>query len=227
LTAEIALSVVLPVLNGQRWLSEALDSVAAQERSAHEVLVVDDGSVDGSRALASEREFVRILDGPGRGVVAAYQAGFDAVTGDAVVSIGQDDRFAAGAFAAFSQALAEAPWAGYASGRVQLFTDECEHFSGLRDDRLDRPFRARAPEAVVIRTDVIRRFPLRDSASVAWDVDLFLRFEDAGIAMTEIQELVAFKRLRPDSAIHEPGASSRAILGAVRASVERKRAAGR
>jgi glycosyltransferase involved in cell wall biosynthesis len=58
-------SVVMPVFNGERYLRECLDSVLAQTFADFEVVVVEDGSTDGSAALlteyASRDERVRVL----------------------------------------------------------------------------------------------------------------------------------------------------------------------
>lgn len=220
------LSVVLPVLNGARWLDQALDSIAAQDLAAHEVIVVEDGSTDNSRELVESRDFTTVIDGPRGGIVRSYQAGIDAAVGDAIVTLGQDDHFAEGAFAAFSSAFAANPECDYVCGMVQLYTDEAAYFDGLRDDRLDRPYRARVPECVAIRRTVLQRFPLSEAVSPSWDVDLFLRMEDAGIELAEFDQLVAFKRLRPDSTTHGSKAAQQGLLDAVRASILRKREAG-
>ena len=45
-------SIVLPVHNGEVFLQEALDSIAAQTYARWELIVVDDGSTDGSAAIA-------------------------------------------------------------------------------------------------------------------------------------------------------------------------------
>jgi len=60
LTPEV--SIVIPFLNAERFMREALDSVVAQEHGRWEVLLVNDGSSDGSEEIA--REFVK--DNPGR-----------------------------------------------------------------------------------------------------------------------------------------------------------------
>lgn len=54
-TVEPMISVIMPSFNCREYLAEALDSVAAQQVSPIEVLVVDDGSTDGSRQWLAER----------------------------------------------------------------------------------------------------------------------------------------------------------------------------
>ena len=47
-------AVVVPNWNGRRWLAQCLESLAAQTRPATEVMIVDNGSVDGSLDLARQ-----------------------------------------------------------------------------------------------------------------------------------------------------------------------------
>ena len=45
------ISCIVPVFNGERYLSEALDSILAQTYRPVEIIVVDDGSTDGTAAV--------------------------------------------------------------------------------------------------------------------------------------------------------------------------------
>jgi GT2 family glycosyltransferase len=73
----VRIAVVIPNWNGERWLRGVLRSVADQERAPEHVIVVDDGSSDGSRTLvAHEFPAVRLLALPeNRGFAAAANAG--------------------------------------------------------------------------------------------------------------------------------------------------------
>jgi glycosyltransferase involved in cell wall biosynthesis len=85
------ISVVVPVRDGERHLGAALDSLLAQDRPPDELLVVDDGSADGSAALARAVPGVRVLELEGRGPAAARNAGVAAATGEAIAFLDADD----------------------------------------------------------------------------------------------------------------------------------------
>lgn len=74
-------SVIIPVRDRRDLLGEALDALDAQTFRDFEVLVVDDGSTDGSRELAEGSTVagrpVTVLDNPGRGAIEARQFGVD------------------------------------------------------------------------------------------------------------------------------------------------------
>lgn len=217
------ISIVLPILDGDRWLDEALDSLADQSRPADEVIVVDDGSRDRSRALAAARPWTTVIDGPRQGIAAAYRAGIAATTGDAVGFLAQDDRYAPPALGLLAHALDSDPDAAYACGQVVPFTDAARPFPGLRPETLDRPALARVPETVLIRREWLERVGVPDGSGTAWDVELFLRLNETGARVVHVHEVVAHKRMRPDSTVHA-GPVHRDILAAVRRSVERRRA---
>jgi len=45
------ISVIMPAYNAERYVGSALDSVLAQTLSPHEIVVIDDGSTDGTPAV--------------------------------------------------------------------------------------------------------------------------------------------------------------------------------
>ena len=84
-------ALVIPNYNGARWLPGVLESVAAQTMTPAEVLVVDDGSTDGSATLAEGFEGVRVLRlGRNGGFARAANAGIAAVSAEAVALVNTD-----------------------------------------------------------------------------------------------------------------------------------------
>lgn len=91
-------SVIVPVRDGRGWVVRAVRSALEQTERSLEVIVVDDGSADGSaelvRALAAEDPRVRLLrhDRP-RGPGGARNTGLDAARGEWIAFLDADDRF--------------------------------------------------------------------------------------------------------------------------------------
>ncbi len=87
-------SVVVPVRDRRALLAELLDSLAKQTVTDHEVIVVDDGSTDGSgteaRQRASAGQPIVVVDGGGRGAVHARCAGVAVARADVLAFTDSD-----------------------------------------------------------------------------------------------------------------------------------------
>lgn len=84
-------AVVIPVFNGEEFLSETLDSVFAQTHMPAEVVVVDDGSTDRSVDIALQYNSVRVLKNPGDGPSAARNHGARNTSAPAIAFLDADD----------------------------------------------------------------------------------------------------------------------------------------
>lgn len=88
-------SVVMPVFDGARFLDEAIESVLAQTLSDFELLVVDDGSSDGSAEIAARHAAadarVRLVSQPHRGLPWALNLGFEEARGEYIARADADD----------------------------------------------------------------------------------------------------------------------------------------
>lgn len=85
-------SVLIPVYNTERYVAAAIDSVLAQTRPADEVIVVDDGSTDGtSEVLAGFGARISVLRQPQSGPGSALNRGIARATGDFLSFLDADD----------------------------------------------------------------------------------------------------------------------------------------
>ena len=89
-------SIILPVYNVEKYLAECLDSILAQDTaSSYEVILVDDGSTDGSGdicdAYVARYPHFRVLHRENGGVSAARNDGLADAEGDYVLFIDPDD----------------------------------------------------------------------------------------------------------------------------------------
>ena len=89
------ITVAIPAYNAEPWLRETLDSVLAQSFPAHEVIVVDDGSKDGTEEVArSFGDRIRYIKQPNQGVSAARRMAIREATGDWIAFLDSDDLMA-------------------------------------------------------------------------------------------------------------------------------------
>ena len=114
-----SISIITPCLNAVGTLPETIASVRAQGYPDVEHLVVDGGSDDGSVALL-EREGVRHVSEPDRGLAHAMNKGFAMARGDIVAELNADDRYAPGALQAVGEAFAARPGAEWLTGRCTI-----------------------------------------------------------------------------------------------------------
>lgn len=99
------ISVVIPVYNGEPFLPRCLASVWAQTAPPAEVIVVNDGSTDGTRAwLEAAGPRLRALHVPHAGRSAARNRGIEAAGGDYVAFLDADDEFLPGHLAQLAAA---------------------------------------------------------------------------------------------------------------------------
>ena len=92
--AQPQVSVIIPAYNGDRYITEAVESVLAQSYANFEVIVVDDGSSDGTQeVLQPYLSRIRYLSQPNQGVAAARNRGIEAASGELIALLDQDDCF--------------------------------------------------------------------------------------------------------------------------------------
>lgn len=91
-------SVIVPVYNYERYVSKCLQSIVGQTYLNMEVIVVDDGSTDGSQkicdAYAGQYDRIKVIHQANAGPGAARNAALEAMTGDYITYIDADDYVA-------------------------------------------------------------------------------------------------------------------------------------
>lgn len=91
------ISIIVPVYNVREYLENCVRSVKEQSLDDWQLLLVDDGSDDGSdvlaRELAASDDRIEFLSRPGGGVGAARNAGLDAARGEYVAFLDSDDAW--------------------------------------------------------------------------------------------------------------------------------------
>ena len=130
------ISVIVPVYNVRDYLEKCVSGVRAQTFGDWELILVNDGSTDGSgelcRALAGEDGRIVVLERPNGGAAAARNTGLDAASGDTVTFLDADDSFAPDHLESLHSLLESAGADAAASGMTLVYP-------GGSDERAVRP----------------------------------------------------------------------------------------
>ncbi len=122
---EPLVSVVLPVRNGGRWLSAAVDSILGQSLADLELIVVDDHSTDHAlQKLPGGDSRLQVLKNPGSGVSSAFNAGFAASRAPFVARMDADDMALPERLEQQLRYLRQHPDIDLCGGCVEIFTGE-------------------------------------------------------------------------------------------------------
>ena len=113
-------SLLIPCYNAERWVGEAIRSAVGQTYGDKEVIVVDDGSTDGSLGvIKSFGDQIRWESGPNRGGNAARNRLLELATGDWLQYLDADDYLEPHKVAGQVEALAGLPEADVVYGPVK------------------------------------------------------------------------------------------------------------
>ena len=92
---EALVSVIMPVYNAEKYLTQALDSLLAQDYPNFEVLCVDDGSMDTSKVIlatyARQNPRIRVIRVENGGQARARQIGIQHAKGSLITFMDSDD----------------------------------------------------------------------------------------------------------------------------------------
>jgi glycosyltransferase involved in cell wall biosynthesis len=132
MTAKLTISAVMPVYNGEDFVAEALNTILTQTRAPDEVVVVDDGSTDGTPdVLAGFGKEIRVVRQPNQGVWGAMNTCFHEARCEFVAKCDGDDLWAPGKLATQAAGAGAAP-------EVDVFFAEADVF-GSYDGRWGMP----------------------------------------------------------------------------------------
>jgi glycosyltransferase involved in cell wall biosynthesis len=198
-------SIIIPTYNHARFVTRAVESALAQTDPDREVIVVDDGSADNTRAvLEPYKGCIHYLYQENRGLSAARNRGIAAAQGDYFVFLDADDLIPANKLARQMPLLAAGSDFGLVYSGFQSLSEDGARILGdvrpkrqghLLKDLLLRRLAIPTATAVVRRECLERVGVFDESLLAAEDTDMWIRIARAGYAFGYVDELLFQRRV--------------------------------
>jgi glycosyltransferase involved in cell wall biosynthesis len=218
--------VIIPVFNGAALLADAVRSVRDQRLGGIEIVVVDDGSTDGTAGVvAALGHDLRYLRQDNRGPAAARNLGLQAARAPLIAFLDQDDLWPPDHLAILTRALDGDPAAAVAMGLTQAHLLVRRTAAGPVFEPHSRPWRApHIGSALFRRTvfDTVGRFDA-ELARCSDDLDWFMRARERQTRMVLVNEVTYVLRIHEANTQRDRDFRRQALLEAVGQSVRRRR----
>jgi len=238
-------SLLIPMRNAEAYIAATLRSLLGQaglDPNQDEVLIVDDGSADRSRAVVEEvsREMetgacVRVIDGPRQGISAAMNAALSAAQGELVCRCDADDLYPPGRLQRQLKWLEAHPEFGAVCGGFSTITAKgrpiADFACGDAEQEITEELRSGRTRThlctFLVRTERVRKTgAFRPWFVTAEDIDLQLRLGD--VCRVGFEPVGAYLYRLHDASITHQQADARRVFyeTAARTFSEQRRATG-
>ena len=226
-------SVVIPVFNGERHLGEALASIEAQTYPSVEIIVVDDGSTDGTAAVVNEHPRVTYTHVPHKGAPAARNAGVAQARGAFLGFLDADDIAPPGKLTVQVDYLRAHDEVDCVFGAQTIFTAGGSVDTTWMQEmpewmRWAPEWEKRGqvqPMSMVVRREAFERVgPFDERLLVSDDVDWVLRATELGIDMHVLDDVVLHRRAHDTNLSRDETARRHDHFLLLKARIDRKRA---
>jgi glycosyltransferase involved in cell wall biosynthesis len=222
------ISVVMAVFNGEAYVAEAIESVLAQTHPAVQLVVVDDGSDDGTAAVAARWEHALTLVSQARGGIAvARNTGIEHATGELLTFLDADDLFVPTTLEREWAVLAADPTLDMTSSLVQEFlSPELTADERARQRSPGPPAFNRQPTGMLVRRSSFDRVgPFDPSFTRGVGIDWVARAAEGGLRCGELPEVLRQRRLHGENHGLREQADVLQYVRVVKSALDRRRAA--
>jgi len=193
----VRVSCIIPVFNGERFISQAIDSVVAQSVPDIEIIVVDDGSTDETAAVVAAGPWqVRYERQAQAGPASARNTGLSVASGDMLAFLDADDWWHPEKIARQLAHMGEHPETGGVVTQAVAVHDAASTVVSDRRPPSGTVMPAFVTSALLARRTAFDRVGLFNPALTHTDdTDWFLRARAAGLAIDLLAAPLVYRRL--------------------------------
>jgi glycosyltransferase involved in cell wall biosynthesis len=218
-------SIIIAVKDGEHFLAETIDSILKQDYEPFEIIVIDDGSTDGTRQVVERYgNAIRYIFQENSGPAAARNHGIELAQGEFLSFIDADDLWEPNKLGVQVGYMLSHPELQFTVGKGTFFLQEgCSIPEGFRKELLEGEHVCRTVDTLVVRKalfDKIGKF--NPEFRVAEDVEWFTRASDQDVPMAIIPEVLIRKRVHDSNLSQNNDVNNQNLLKLFRASIKRK-----
>lgn len=222
------ISVVIPAFNAEKYLGEALESVWRQTCQPMEVVVIDDGSTDGtSDVLEANADRVRYHRQENQGICAARNAGINEAKGDVIAFLDSDDLWTDDSLEVRAAVLEANPEMDGVVGMVEQFIspdipdEQKARYVAPPETRVGR-----LAGAMLLRRRAFGKAGMFDPEVKMGDtMEWVLRADRAGVTIKPVQSLVLRRRIHGKNFMVQNQGDQAGYLKVLKAHLDRQREA--
>lgn len=212
---QMLFSVVIPSYNSELYLRDAIESVLRQDYTCFELIVVDDGSTDASRSLATDltkyQSFSRVILQENGGVAKAMNRGIEAARGEWIVVMHSDDIMFPTRLSTLARSIADADEKiGIVTANVELIGERGDRLGAAGPDLPSNPFflDAQNDDSVIggLYHTALRKKVLEEVGGYApdcrvnEDVELYNKILELGYGVLALPEVLMKYRIHSGAA---------------------------
>lgn len=192
----LKVSMVIPALNMRKYIGACIENALAQTCPPDEIIVVDDGSTDGTPEAVPALPNLRVIRQQHGGVAAARNRGIREAAGNLIAFQDADDLWLPEKTALQKKLLTENPEWQFVAARSHNFYDP--EFKGEKwMNPLEFDAEPLLPSGLMIRRSFFyeNNFWFEETLSIGEDTDFFIRLRDNKVCGKLMDEALAERRL--------------------------------
>ena len=219
------ISVIIPVFNGEAFLAEAVESIQQQDYHPLEIIIVDDGSTDGTAAIASSyKAGVRYVYQPNSGLPATRNRGLRMANGEVIGFLDVDDLWPENRLERQLTRLADDPSVDIIIG-LQLYVKIKGVVDGKHTfEKLLGPLVNLSLGSALFRRAVFDRVGIFDETLYYCDDwDWFMRARELGVPMVIHQDVTLIVRRHESNMTNNTVLGNRYTMQMLKKSLDRRR----
>jgi len=218
-------SVLIPVFNAAKYIGEALQSVYLQNWEPMEIIVVDDGSTDGSGEIAATFPGVKVFRQANGGLSRARNSCMERAQGEWIAFLDADDRWLPRKLELQMAAFGSGDECDLVFSRVRQFVSpELSDAEKATIRIIEEVIPGYVAGALLARRSVYERIgPFREDIRLAEALDWLSRARALGLREKMLDEILLERRLHTSNTGLRERDSRRDYLATIKAAMDRRR----